>query len=92
MYVDYESRDELDTQIDLINALCEGGFDEEAHGYHQSNRLNKDEDEVELCEKLLSNLNDPSKEFLDKLLPMLSEHVQTCYNDFKKHVVKGIIE
>jgi hypothetical protein len=96
-YLDLDARNDPEhsekyTQLDLLNILLDYGHDEDAHYYGWCNYLNEDENNIDLCQKLINNLENPSEEFLTLLLPMLKYHAEECLKDFKNDLVKDIIK
>lgn len=81
-----EGNAKLYVLLDLLDVLLDSGRDEDSHFWHWSNMLEKDENNIELCQELFSNLENPSEEFLTILLSMLKQHVKECLSDFKRDV------
>jgi hypothetical protein len=92
-YERYETgNSKLYDQLDLIDVLIERGRDDNIHIWRWSGNLEKYQNNIELCQNLIANLENPSEEFLTILLSMLKLHVEECLKDFKKDVIKDVIE
>jgi hypothetical protein len=92
-YERYETgNSKLYDQLDLIDCLIERGRDDNIHSWRWAGNLEKHQNNIELSQSLIDNLEKPSEEFLTILLSMLKLHVEECLKDFKKDVVKQVIE